>query len=261
MIKCDFSSSGSVRVGGRIYLGGADVFPEGCPYIKVSLEASKLRAGMKLCSEGTDLMRIVSGSWADQVPGAKTWVAEVLEPLPNSGSLDLKTERSGFSVAYVTLSDKGARGERKDTGGPLIAQIVSDTMAVSIVHGFLIPDEYGDLKSLLMNLAYTSKFDIIITTGGTGVGPRDVSPEATLAVIEKRLPGFERAITTAGLEKTPHSMISRGVAGTLGESIIVNVPGSPKAVKESLEAILPALKHAVEKLQGDLSDCAKTRGV
>ncbi|MBI9111504.1 molybdenum cofactor biosynthesis protein B [Maridesulfovibrio ferrireducens] len=256
MVKCDFSSAGNVSVGSRIYLGCGDHFPQGCPFVKVSNEARKLRAGMKLVSEGCDLLRIISVSWADQVPGAKTWVAEVLDVLPDTGNLNLKIEKIGYSVAYVTLSDKGAAGQREDRGGPLIAEIISDSLPVSAVHGFLIPDEYGDLKSLLMHLAYTSRFDLIITTGGTGVGPRDISPEATLAVIEKRLPGFERAITATGLAKTPHSMISRGVAGTLGDSIIINVPGSPKAVKESLEAIIPALKHAIDKLQGDISDCA-----
>ncbi len=90
-----------------------------------------------------------------------------------------------------------------------------------------------------MHLAHVDGYDLIMTTGGTGVGPRDVSPEATLAVIEKRLPGFERAITATGLEKTPHAMISRAVAGTLGESVVVNFPGSPKAVREVLKLYCP----------------------
>ncbi len=256
MVKCDFSSVGSIRVGSRVYLGRSNHLPQGCPFIKVSKEAGKLRSGMRLVSEGRDLLRIVSGSWIDGVPGAKTWVAEVLDVLPETGTIDLKIEKAGYSVAYVTLSDKGAAGLREDKGGPMIAEIISDALPVSAVHGFLIPDEYGDLKSLLMHLAYTSGFDLIITTGGTGVGPRDISPEATLAVVEKRLPGFERAITATSLSKTPHAMISRAVAGTLGDSIIINVPGSPKAVKESLEAVIPAIKHAIDKLQGDPSDCA-----
>jgi len=112
------------------------------------------------------------------------------------------------------------------------------------------------LKSLLVDLSLKQGFDLIMTTGGTGVGPRDITPEATLAVIEKRLPGYERAMTRASLQKTPHGAISRAIAGTLGESLIVNMPGSPKAVKECLEPLLPTLKHTLEKLQGDPSDCA-----
>jgi molybdenum cofactor synthesis domain-containing protein len=98
-----------------------------------------------------------------------------------------------------------------------------------------------------------------MTTGGTGVAPRDITPEATLAVIEKRLPGYERAMTAASLAKTPHGAVSRAVAGTLGRAIIVNMPGSPKAVRECLEPLVPTLSHTLEKLHGDPSDCARLR--
>jgi len=129
---------------------------------------------------------------------------------------------------------------------------------VSCTASFLLPDEPGQLKALLAALALEHGFDLILTSGGTGLAPRDTAPEATLAVIERRLPGFERAMTAASLEKTPHAMLSRAVAGTLGESVIINLPGSPKAVAEIVHAIAPALAHAVDKLQGDTSDCARS---
>ncbi|TIH12977.1 MogA/MoaB family molybdenum cofactor biosynthesis protein [Marinifilum sp. JC120] len=255
MLKCDFSTIKDAGVGSRIVLSDSCFQPQGCVCVSVSGDVRGLRAGMILESDGAGLLCIVSGGWTSGVPGARSWTAEVLAELPH-GEVDLYVKKEGYSLAYVTLSDKGAAGERKDEAGPLIAEMIKNALPVSITQGYLIPDESSDLKALLMHLAHVDGFDLIMTTGGTGVGPRDVSPEATLAVIEKRLPGFERAITATGLEKTPHAMISRAVAGTLGESVIVNFPGSPKAVRESLEAVLPALKHTVDKLQGDKTDCA-----
>lgn len=256
MITGDFSAIGNVQIGARIMMGGAQFLPAGCSAVKIYGAGRELRAGSELLSDGRALLRILSGSWADGVPGAKSWMAEVLAPLPAADSVELELKREGYSLAYITLSDKGAAGEREDKAGPLIAEMVKNALPVSIAQGYLIPDEGDDLKALIMHLALVCGFDLILTTGGTGVGPRDVSPEATLAVIDKRLPGFERAITATGLEKTPHSMISRAVAGTLGESVVINFPGSPKAVRESLETVIPALRHTVDKLQGDKSDCA-----
>lgn len=255
MFKCDFLKIKDSSVGSRIMLGDAGILPEGISCAAMEGDLSSLRAGMILESGGVELLRIISGQWVCGVPGARAWMAEILENLPQS-KLDFTSKKEGYSLAYVTLSDKGAAGERKDEAGPLIAEIIKNALPVSIVQGYLIADESDALKALLMQLAHVDGFDLIMTTGGTGVGPRDVSPEATLAVIEKRLPGFERAITATGLEKTPHAMISRAVAGTMGESVVVNFPGSPKAVRESLEAVLPALRHTVDKLQGDKTDCA-----
>jgi molybdenum cofactor synthesis domain-containing protein len=123
------------------------------------------------------------------------------------------------------------------------------------VQGYLLPDEGAALKALLTDLALTQRYDVVFTTGGTGLGPRDVTPEATLAVIEKRLHGFEQAMMAASLCKTPHAVISRAVAGTLGTCIIINMPGSRKAVLENMQAVLPALAHASAKLRGDKADC------
>lgn len=259
MLKCDFSEVGDMRPGSRIVLGCADSLPAGTACAPVEGNIRSLRAGFELLNGDNPLLRVVSGFWADNMPGARLVTAEVTGMLP-AGETELKISKSGYSLAYVTLSDKGAAGQREDGAGPLIAEMIKNALPVSAVQGYLIPDEADDLKSLIMHLAHVSGFDLILTTGGTGVGPRDVSPEATLGIIEKRLPGFERAITATGLSKTPHAMISRAVAGTLGQSVVINFPGSPKAVRESLEAVIPALKHTVDKLQGDKADCAQLNG-
>lgn len=173
------------------------------------------------------------------------------------GEISCPCTKEGFSVAWIILSDKGSRGEREDKCGPLIADAVRQQLDLSLMQGYLIPDDEAQLRQLLSELAHLQKFDLILTSGGTGVGPRDISPEATLKVLDKRLPGYERAMTLASLQKTPHGAISRAVAGTIAQSLVVNLPGSPKAVAENLEAVLPTLKHTMEKLQGDPSDCAR----
>lgn len=165
--------------------------------------------------------------------------------------------RRGFSLAWITLSDKGSRGERVDASGPAIRDAVMGAMEISIARGMIIPDEPDKLKNSLVDCCLFHRFDLVFTTGGTGVGPRDITPEVTLPLLDKRLPGFERAMTQTSLAKTPHAMISRAVVGTMGLSLVVNLPGSPKAVRENLHAILPALKHTVEKLQGDQRDCGQ----
>lgn len=173
-----------------------------------------------------------------------------------NGGQDFKIIRQGFSLAWITLSDKGAAGAREDQSGPLIQEIVGTHLDLSLSRGFIIPDDFNLLKSLMVQLALTSGFDLIITTGGTGLGPRDITPEAAASVMDKRLPGFEQAMMAFSLTKTPHAMISRAAAGTLGWSVIINLPGSPKGVRENLQVVMPSLKHALKKLQGDKSDCA-----
>lgn len=163
--------------------------------------------------------------------------------------------KQGLSVAWVTLSDKGSCGQREDESGPLIERLMREHLSVDHAQGFLLPDDLDALKYLLTSLALRQRYDVICTTGGTGVGPRDTTPEATLAVIEKRLPGFEQAMVQASLAKTHNAIVSRAVAGTLGNTLIINLPGSRKAVAENLEAILPATAHTIEKLQGDTADC------
>ncbi|NJB68256.1 molybdenum cofactor synthesis domain-containing protein [Desulfobaculum xiamenense] len=194
-------------------------------------------------------------------PRATARRGAVLEAVANvdfvPGSYGFSCVKDGFSVAWIVLSDKGAAGMREDECGPIIEAAVRETLPVCLCQGFLIPDESRQLKALLSDLALLQGYDLILTSGGTGVGPRDITPEATLKVIEKRLSGFEHAMTAASLAKTPHGVISRAVAGTIGTTLVVNLPGSPKAVRENLAAVLPALQHTMEKLQGDPSDCAQ----
>lgn len=156
-------------------------------------------------------------------------------------------------VAILTLSDKGSKGEREDTSGPAIEKLIKKIDA-EIVHSEVLPDEQSLIKKRLISLC--KKADLILTTGGTGVSPRDVTPDATKEVIQYEIPGIGEAMRAAGLKKTPYAMISRAVAGVRGETLIINLPGSPKAVKENLTVILPVLSHVIEKIKGSTEDCA-----
>lgn len=157
-------------------------------------------------------------------------------------------------AAILTLSDKGSKGEREDESGKVIRQMITGIGAV-VDHYAVLPDDQGRITETLMRLSDSGVIDIIITTGGTGVAPRDVTPEATRAVIERELPGMTEAMRAESLRKTPHAMISRAVAGTRKKTLIVNLPGSPKAVRENLTVLLPALPHAIEKIKGDPGEC------
>jgi len=159
-----------------------------------------------------------------------------------------------FTVGILTISDKGSRRERPDKSGETIRKILS-TMDVHIVNYDVIPDEKGVIVETLEGWADDDDLDVVITTGGTGLTPRDVTPEATLAVLDRIVPGFAEAMRAESLKKTPHAMLSRAVAGTRGKCLIINLPGSPRAVRECLEVILPALPHAVETLKDQSDEC------
>jgi molybdenum cofactor synthesis domain-containing protein len=158
-------------------------------------------------------------------------------------------------TAVITLSDKGSRGERTDESGNVIREIVA-SLGASIDHYSILPDEKDVISDALSRLADSGVIDLILTTGGTGVAPRDVTPEATKAVIDRELPGMAEAMRAESLKKTPRAMISRAVAGIRKQTLIINLPGSPRAVRENLVVVLPAIAHAVEKIKGDPSDCA-----
>jgi molybdenum cofactor synthesis domain-containing protein len=160
-----------------------------------------------------------------------------------------------FSAGIITVSDKGSQGKRQDLSGPAIAEMLAGS-TISIKHTLIIPDEIDQIQEAIIKFADIDKLDLILTTGGTGVSPRDVTPDATLVVINKEVPGMAEAMRIASSKITPHAMISRAVAGIRGTCLIINLPGSPKGAKENLAVILPALKHAMEKIKGDPRDCA-----
>jgi molybdenum cofactor synthesis domain-containing protein len=160
-----------------------------------------------------------------------------------------------ISAGVITVSDRGSRGEREDKSGQEIVSMLKG-IAAAVVHTIIIPDEKDQIKDALIECADKKKLDLIVTTGGTGVSPRDVTPDATLEVIEKEVPGMAEAMRRESAAITPHAMISRAVVGIRGCSLIINLPGSPRGVRENLSVILPALKHAIEKIKGDDAECA-----
>jgi molybdopterin adenylyltransferase len=159
-----------------------------------------------------------------------------------------------ITVAVLTLSDRGSKGERADTSGPLIRDTLKAINA-EVKFYDVLPDEKELIKRKLIE--YSRKVDLILTTGGTGLSPRDITPEATMEVVDREVPGIAEAMRSEGLRKTKRAMLSRAVAGVKGQSLIINFPGSPAAVKENLAVILEVIPHAIEKIKGDLSECAR----
>lgn len=150
----------------------------------------------------------------------------------------------------VTLSDRSSRGDRPDSSGPALAKLI-EAESWSVVRQSLLPDEEPAIRALLASWADSGDMDVILTTGGTGFSPRDVTPEATRAVIEREAPGLAEAMRAASLKITPHAMLSRIVAGIRGKTLILNLPGSPKGAVENLQVVLSVLPHAVHLLQED----------
>ena len=152
-------------------------------------------------------------------------------------------------AGVVTVSDKGYAGEREDASGPLLADLLRE-MGAEVVRQTIVPDERAEIERVLTALADEVRVDLVITTGGTGPAPRDVTPEATRAVTEREVPGLAEVLRFEGYRQTPLAVISRGVAGIRGRTLIVNLPGSPKAVREGMETLIPVLPHAIQMLRG-----------
>ena len=150
-----------------------------------------------------------------------------------------------ITAAVLTISDRSSRGQREDKSGRVIEELLQ-SIGAEIKEYRIVPDEQETIARNLREFSDSLGVDLIVTTGGTGLTSRDVTPEATLEVIDKRIPGFEEAMRAESIKVTPHGMLSRAVSGLRGRTIIVNLPGSPKAVRETLSVILPALPHAVE---------------
>jgi molybdopterin adenylyltransferase len=159
-----------------------------------------------------------------------------------------------FKAAVVTVSDKGAAGEREDRSGEVVRGALQEA-GIEVVRRDIVPDDLEGLKALLGELC-DSGLNLVVTTGGTGLSPRDVTPEATLAVIEREVPGMAEAMRAESLKVTPHAMISRAACGLRGSTLVINLPGSPKGARECLEVVMPALPHALEVASGEASECA-----
>ena len=159
-----------------------------------------------------------------------------------------------FHAAVLTVSDRSFRGERPDGGGPLVAELL-EKAGYAVVETAIVPDEQPQIEAALRKIADAGQVQLLATTGGTGFAPRDVTPEATLAVCQRMAPGIAEAMRYASLRITPRAMLSRAQAGIRGGTLILNLPGSPKAAKENLEAVLPALEHGLELLTGVRGNC------
>ncbi len=159
------------------------------------------------------------------------------------------------TVGILTASDRSSRGEREDLSGPVIREWAAK-MGYSVAEEIIVPDNTEDIRNALIKMC-DEKISLVLTTGGTGFSPRDNTPEATRSVLEREAPGFAEAIRSASLKITPHAMLSRAVSGIRGTSIIINMPGSPKAVKEALEIIEAAVPHGISLLENKVTDCGQ----
>ena len=186
--------------------------------------------------------------------------ARVLEPgeirVGDEMEIQPRTEPRPWQAAVITLSDKGARGERRDESGPAIAKRLTEA-GYEVVEQLLLADEAAPLKTQLMRLADQRQLDLVLTTGGTGFGPRDITPEATLAVAHRNAPGIAEAMRAASLAITPRAMLSRAASVIRGKTLIINLPGSPKACMECMDVFLDTIPHAMGLLRGAVEDCAR----
>jgi molybdenum cofactor synthesis domain-containing protein len=162
---------------------------------------------------------------------------------------------SSFKAGVLTISDKGSRGERVDESGKTAAEMLK-TAGFDPVKIKIVPDNIRQIADTLIDWAENEKLSLIVTSGGTGLSPTDLTPQAMRSVIDYEVPGIAETMRAESLKKTPHAMLSRAVAGVRGRCLIINLPGSPRGVRENLTVVLPALKHGLEKLAGDPSECA-----
>ncbi|MGM9615323.1 MAG: molybdenum cofactor biosynthesis protein B [Oscillospiraceae bacterium] len=161
-----------------------------------------------------------------------------------------------YTAAVITVSDKGSRGEREDTSGPALVKLLEEN-GYTVAYTAMVPDEIGDIRRELLLCADEKDLCLVLTTGGTGFSPRDVTPEATESVIEKRVPGIPEAMRAASMRITPMGCLSRETAGIRGSTLIINLPGSKKASTENFAAVVKPVRHGIEILRGVAHDCAE----
>lgn len=178
---------------------------------------------------------------------------------PRKIRTDRRYRREMYKVGIITSSDKGSAGLREDLGGPTIREIIENyPQDFTVEKTVILPDEQDQLAAEMIQMADQDQIDLIITTGGTGFSKRDVTPEATLSVVERRTPGIPEAMRSISLAITMRAMLSRAEAGIRGDSLIINLPGSPKAIREVLDPILPSVRHGLDILQGRDAECARS---
>ena len=160
-----------------------------------------------------------------------------------------------FAIGIITASDKGSRGEREDVSGRVIATMLQELGEIKCYK--IVADDVELIRHEMLYMVDELHLDLVLTTGGTGMGPRDVTPEATLGVVDRQVPGIAEAMRAKSMEITSRAMLSRAVAGMRGKTLIINLPGSPKGVQECLEVILPALEHGLAIMKGEAAECAR----
>ncbi len=191
------------------------------------------------------------GLFAEVLRGGKVRAGDPVEVVE-------RIEREVFQAVVITVSDRCSRGEAKDTASPAAAALLEEKIGAHVFARETVPDEKERISERLRHWCGRHSLDLVLTVGGTGFAPRDVTPEATREVVERLTPGLDEAMRAASLARTPHAMLSRGVSGIRGRTLIVNLPGSERAAQENLGTILPALGHGLKKLRGDPSDCGRT---
>lgn len=224
----------NLPVGTRLKIG-SDV------YLRVTQIGKECHTRCAIYYQAGDCVMPKEGIFAEVLRGGTVTVEDTINPYPQ------------YRFAVITASDKGSRGEREDESGPIIKEMLLPWGDVVACH--IVPDEKEILAEVMCKLADEEKVDLILTTGGTGLSPRDVTPDATLQVIERLVPGIPEAMRQESLKITPKAMLSRGMAGIRGKTLIINLPGSPRGVRENLQVFLQVIDHALEILVGRGGEC------
>lgn len=215
-----------------------------------------LSVGSKLFKSGKPHFVVAGKFWLSGAALAcQAVLLQALTQIEKAPASEYTFAKDCFAVACITLSDKGYAGLRNDESGPLMAKLLSETLSISFMQNYILADEANALRGLMADLALNQGYDLICTSGGTGLGPRDITPQVTESLLDLHLPGFVQAMMAASLAKTARGCISRAQAGIIGKCMVINLPGSARAVEENLSVLLPAIDHALKKLKGDQSDC------
>ncbi len=232
---------GRLGLGTRLHLG-ADVV------LSITQIGKTCHTPCQIYYKTGDCIMPRAGLFARVEVGGKVRVGDSADPL-NVVPRDL------FQTVILTISDRCSRGEAQDTAGPAVGQCLKESLNVHVYHTKILPDDQNTIADALKHYCDGHSIDLIVTVGGTGFAPRDVTPEATRDVVERFTPGLDEAMRAASMSKTPHAMLSRGVSGIRGSTLILNLPGSQRAAVENLNAVIPGLRHGLEKLRGDMADC------